>query len=82
MVKHSTDNRKTTGSSPVPATNFRRFEMGNKIIRVEVVAELTVPEEFYEGMSNAEIASLEEENYQEWILENIKSDEITVKDEK
>lgn len=55
--------------------------MANKIIRVEVVAELTVPEEFYEGMSNAEIASLEEENYQEWILENIKSDEVTVEDE-
>lgn len=60
----------------------RRNMKDKKVIKVEVVAEIEVDAEFYEGMSNDEIATLEMENWQEWILENVISDKITVTDKK
>ncbi len=50
-----------------------------KIIRVEVVGEIEVPDEFYEGMSDDQIKEAEKHNWQEWILENVKEEKIFVK---
>lgn len=55
--------------------------MGNKKkITITVVAEVTIDSKYYPNMTNEEISKMELENSGEWILDNIKSEKITVED--
>lgn len=51
-----------------------------KKISITLTASITVPEEYYDGMTNEEIIKVEKNNYQEWILENIEYETLTVID--
>ena len=53
-----------------------------KKIKVFVEAEIVVDQRLYGDMSNDEIADVEGKQWQEWILDHIISDKITVTDVK
>jgi hypothetical protein len=54
--------------------------MAKKIVRVEVVAEQEVDTEWYEDNTDDGIIEAEAENWQEWIVDNVVSEEVTIRD--
>ena len=53
-----------------------------KKIKVFVEAEIVVDQRLYGDMSNDEIAAIEGKQWQEWILDQVVSEKITVTDVK
>jgi hypothetical protein len=53
-----------------------------KKIRVEVIAEVTIPAKYYPGLNNDQIAKLEKNQWNEWIFDEVISEKITVTDVK
>jgi len=55
--------------------------MAKKIIRAEIIAEIEVDTEWYgPDISDETILTLEKNNWQEWIVDRVVSEKLTIKD--
>jgi hypothetical protein len=54
--------------------------MAKKILRVEVIAEMEVDTDWYDGLTDEGIINVEGNNWIEWIGENRISEKITLRE--